>query len=215
MIRFRPTLQEELRHGEEAEQAPLRSGERGRPRSRASLASPPPGARHHAGRLRGARRLPAPAPLPARAHAPGARRLRARRDALLRPAQHPLCLEHRHRRVGARQAHPLLPAHRQRRSLGVGLRLRGAPPQALLPVAPRGPRARGQPRDARRDRAQGRPLQSGREGNQGHPREGRRGEDAARSRHVRAGNAVRAAGRGPRGARRPADDARRARGEEP
>src|SRR5258706_5522752 len=83
---YRP---EELRHGEEAEQAPLRSGERRRPRSRAPLAPPAPGARHHAGRLRGARRLPPPAPLPPRAHAPGASRFLPLRDALLRPAQHP------------------------------------------------------------------------------------------------------------------------------
>src|SRR5260221_12169215 len=82
MIRFRPTLNVELRHGEEAEQTPVRSGRRRRPGSRAPLAPPAAGARHHAGRLRGARRLPPPAPLPARAHAPVARGLRARRDAV-------------------------------------------------------------------------------------------------------------------------------------
>jgi hypothetical protein len=95
------------------------------------------------------RRLSAPAPLPPRAHAASARGVRASGDPLLRPAQHPLHLEHGHRRVGARQADPLLPAQRQRRSVGVGLRLGGPAPQALLSLAARGSHPRRQSRHAR------------------------------------------------------------------
>ena len=109
------------------------------PRRRRGSAAPlgpaHPGARPHAGGLRGARGLPAAARLSPGAHAPGAGPLRAGRAPHLRPAQHPLHLGHGDRRVGARQAHPLLPAHRQRRALGVGLRLGGPPPSALRALA--------------------------------------------------------------------------------
>ena len=57
------------------------------------------------------------------------------RAAVLRPAQHPLHHQHGDRRVGARQAHALLAAHRQRRPLRLGLRLGRAPPPALRAVA--------------------------------------------------------------------------------
>ena len=72
---------------------------------------------------------------------------------VLRSIQHPLHLQHGHRRVGARQADPLLPAHRQRRALGVGFRLGRAPSPALLPVAAEEPLPRRQSRHARGDRA--------------------------------------------------------------
>ena len=88
---------------------------------------------HHAGRFRGARRFPPPARLPPRAHARGAGATPGLGAMLsLRPAQHPLHHQHRDRRVGARQADALLPAHRQRRALHLGFRLGGAPPQAVL-----------------------------------------------------------------------------------
>ena len=89
------------------------------------------GAGPHAGRFRGAGQLPAAARLPARAHARRAVGIGARRAALLRSAQHPLHHEHGDRRMGARQAHALCAAHRQRRSVHLGLRLgREAPPAA-------------------------------------------------------------------------------------
>ena len=174
----------------------------------APLGPAAPGARPHAGGLRGARGLPPAARLPARPHAPGARALRPRRPARLRPVQHPLHLRHRHRRVGARQAHALVPADRQRRALGVGLRLGRAPPPALRAV------------DARAEQSL-----AGMVGMRGavSPKAGLfkqaaqeikdileargRGRHAARHRRGRAAVPVRAAGAGPRGARRPAGDA--------
>ena len=51
--------------------------------------------------------------------------------------QHPLPLGDGHRRVGARQAHALVPAHGQRRAVGVGLRVRGpAPPPSTRRRSP-------------------------------------------------------------------------------
>ena len=71
-----------------------------------------------------------------------ASRARARRSRTpasarcsVRPAQHPLHHQHGDRRVGARQAHALLAAHRQRRAVHLGFRQRRAPPQALRAVA--------------------------------------------------------------------------------
>ena len=59
----------------------------------------------------------------------------AGRAAVLRPAQHPLHHEHRHRRVGARQADALFAAHRQRRPVHLGFRLRGEASPAARAVA--------------------------------------------------------------------------------
>src|SRR6266849_4575682 len=65
---------------------------------------------------------------------PGA--LGAGRASRLRPAQHPLHLRHRHRRVGPRQADSLLSAHRPRRAVGLGLRLGRPAPSSLGAVPP-------------------------------------------------------------------------------
>ena len=92
------------RNGERnAPDALLRSGESG-----PSLGTAAAGARPHAGRLRGARRFPAAARIPARAHAKLAREVQARRAAGVRPVQHALHLEHGNRRMGARQADTLV-----------------------------------------------------------------------------------------------------------
>ena len=107
----------------------------GRRRSQAPLGPAAAGAGPHAGGLRGAGRFPPAARLSPRAHARGARALRPRRAALFRPAQHPLHHQHGDRRMGARQAHALLPPHRQRRAVHLGFRQRCAPPQALRAVA--------------------------------------------------------------------------------
>ena len=99
---------------------------------------PAAGARAHAGRFRGAHQLPAPARLSPGSHTCSTRRFRSWRAALLRSAQHPLHHKHRHWRMGARQAHALFAADRQRRPLYLGLRLgRQASPSACAVAAPR------------------------------------------------------------------------------
>ena len=75
--------------------------------------------------------------------------------------------EHRHRRMGARQADAIFTAHRQRRPVHLGFRLRGeAPPAACAVAAPR-PLPRGAPRPARRRRRGHRALQLRRARDQG------------------------------------------------
>src|SRR5262245_36812179 len=74
------------------------------------VASAAASALHDAGRFRRTRRLPPPAPLPAGAHASGAGKVGLGRDVVLRSVQHPVYLEHRHRRMGSRQTDPVLPA---------------------------------------------------------------------------------------------------------
>jgi len=71
------------------------------------------------------------------------------RAAGVRPDQHALHLEHGDRRVGARQADALDPAHRQRRAVRVGLRFRCASSQDLRAVAAEKPLPRRQCRPAR------------------------------------------------------------------
>ncbi len=188
----------------------------GRHRSAAPLGPSHPGARPDAGRFRGARQLPPPARLPAGARAPGAGALRPGCAAEFRPAQHPLHHEHRHRRVGARQADALLAAHRQRRSVRVGLRLgRQASPAARALAAPgplQGRHARAcaarcipMPACSRTAAEEIKSILRGR---------GRRRHAAGRRRH-RAADDVRAAEGRHRGARRPAGHARRAPDQEP
>src|SRR3989442_1567408 len=96
----RVTLVGENHNGRET--APRRAApcDAGRRRPATRVGPPPPGARPHAGGLRGARGLPPPARLPAGPGSPGPGRLRPWRAARLRPAQYPLHLEHGHRRVG-------------------------------------------------------------------------------------------------------------------
>ena len=103
------------------------------------------------------------------------------RAAVLRPAQHPLHHQHRDRRMGARQAHALLAAHRQRRSLHLGLRLGGQAPSAVRAVAAPGPLPRRPAGHARCGRHRHRPVPRGREGDQGASSGRRRGGHAARA----------------------------------
>ena len=89
------------------------------------------------GGLGAAHRLPAAALGPARSRQGGARGLRPRRAAALRPEQHPLRHEHAHRRVGARQERALRAPAARRRSDPLGLRLGGPPSPAVRAVAAR------------------------------------------------------------------------------
>jgi hypothetical protein len=133
----------------------------------------------------------------------------------LRLQQHPLRQRDPHRRVGARQDDPLRAAHAQRRAAPVGLRVGGqAPPAVQLPVAEPGERARRDDRPARRRRARGRPLHRAaqeiydilrEEGAADMPL----GVDIVEPPMLAA---LRLRASGPR---RPADDARRARGQSP
>ncbi len=79
-------------------------------------------------------------------------------------------------------------AHRQRRALGVGLRLRRAPPPPLRAVDSRAAVAGRHGRHARRRLAEGRPLQEGGPGDPRHP--ARRGRGGHAPRHRPGGAAV-------------------------
>src|ERR671914_2158727 len=97
--------------------------------------------RDDGGRLGGTRPLRPPPRGAAGADLVAPRRVGAGRAALLRHDQHPLHHRHPHRHVGAGQAEPLLSPPPARRADHVGLRLGGAPPPALQPVARRRPLA--------------------------------------------------------------------------
>src|SRR6267143_661167 len=143
-----------------------------------------------------------------------ARELRSRRAALVRPAQYPLHHQHGDRRVGARQADALFAAHGKRRAVHLGFRQRSAAPQAVRAVAAHRPLPRRIARPAGRDRSRCDAVSRCGEGDQIDPRCRRRRRHAGRRRRGRAADAVRAAESRHRGARRPAGDARGARGEE-
>ena len=91
------------------------------------------------GGLGAAHRLPATAPGPPRPRQGGARGVRSRRAAAVRPEQHPLRHEHAHRRVGAGQERALRAARRAApiRSCGTS-----APPRATTSCSRRGSRRR-------------------------------------------------------------------------
>ena len=166
------------------------------------------GARHHGRRLRGARRLPPPAPLSAGAGPAGAGEVRPRRAAGDGRQQHPLPHLHQDRRVGARQDLPLGAADAgQRRSDPVGLRLGRRAPPALCAVAQAGELQGGPARPARHGQPGVRADGAARQGDRrADPGRGRR-QDAGRRRHHRAADAVRAGEGGPQDRRRPADHA--------
>ena len=159
------------------------------------LGPPPAGARHHGRRLRGARRLPPHAPLPARPGASRARSLRSRRAAAVRRQQHPLRHLDQDRRMGARQAVALGAADPRRRSDPVGLRLGRRASPALLALAQAG-ELQGRPgRPARHRRSRLRPDEAPRRGDGLDPESRRRRQDADRRRHHRAADDVRTARR--------------------
>ena len=165
------------------------------------------GARHHGRRFRGARRLPAAAPLSPRPRPAGAGEVEPRRAAGVRRQQHPLPHLDQDRRMGARQALPLGAAAAQGRPDPVGLRLGRRAPQALHALAQAG-ELQGRPdRPARhrqpRLRADEAPCRGDR---LAHPR-GRRRQHAGRHRYRRAADAVRAGEGRTQDRRRPADHA--------
>ena len=177
------------------------------------LGPPSAGARHHGRRFRGARRLPAHAPLPARPRAGRARGLRSRRAAVVRRQQHPLRHLDQDRRMGARQAFALDAAAARRRSDPVGLRLGGGPSQALFAVAQAG-ELQGRPRRlARHGRSRLRPDEASRRGNGVDPQIRRRRQNADRRRHHRTADDVRTGKGRAEGQGRPAGHARSARGQ--
>ncbi len=167
----------------------------------------------HDGRLGGAGQPGPPPDLPPRPGEGGPRRLRPRRAAGLRPQQHPLHHEHPHRRVGPRQDDALRAPDAWRRAAPLGLRLGRQAPSPVLPVAAAREHPRRDDRAARRGGAGGRPLQPA---------------PPARSREscaegvadmplgvdiVEPPMLAALARRGDRRSRRPADHARRARGQ--
>ena len=104
-------------------------------------------------RLGGAleRRPPPHVPDRARPRRPGG--LGPGRGPAVRLQQHPLRHEHPHRRVGARQDDPLRAPDPRRRPAHLGLRVGGQAPPAQLPVAAPGEHPRRDDRPARRGRA--------------------------------------------------------------
>ena len=174
-----------------------------------------PGAGAHAGGLRGARGLQAPARLPPRPRAPRARALGAGRAPRVRPAQHPLHLRHRHRRVGARQADPLLAPERRRASPGSGTsaRRRGTIASTRRGSGPTTASPAWSACAARCRPSAGLFEQAARE-IKAHPQARGRGEHAARHRHGRAAISLRAPEGRHRGARLPAGHAGGARDQE-
>ena len=126
-----------VRHGRHHQARSDQDHRRGH-QSALQLGPPSAGARHHGGRFRGARRLPAHAPLPARARPSRARSVRPRRAPALRRQQYPLRHLDQDRRVGARQAFALGAPGARRRPHFVGLRLGRHAPQALCAVAQAG-----------------------------------------------------------------------------
>ena len=157
------------------------------------LGPPSAGARHHGRRLRGARRLPPPAALPARPRPCRAGEIRSRRAAAVRRQQHPLRHLDQDRRMGPRQAFALDAADPRPGSDPVGLRLGRRPSQALLAVAAAG-KLQGRPgRSARHRRSGVRPDEAPCRGDGLDPQGRRRRQDADRRRHHRAADDVRAA----------------------
>ena len=152
------------------------------------------GVRHHGGRFRGARRLPATASLSARAHQSGAGEVRPRRAPGLRRQQHPLHHLDQDRRMGARQALPLCAAHpHQQRSDPLGLRLGGRASQALRALAQAGELQGRAHRHARHRGAGFRPDGAARQGDRLAHSRGRRRQHAGRRRSDRAADDVRIA----------------------
>ena len=129
------------------------------------------------------------------------------RAAVLRHGQHPLHHRDPHRDLGDGQARPILPAHPRRRADPLGLRVGGATPQALQPVARRGTLAAGD-LDAARVGQEDAPKTS-REKIRVELELARPARRAGRRRHDRAAGAVRAsAGRHHRRRRAGADAGR-------
>ena len=95
--------------------------------------------RNARGRLGAAHRLPAAAPGPPRPRQGGARGVRPRSGAALRPEQHPIRHEHAHRRVGAGQERAVRAARRAAPSRSCGT---SDPPPATTSCSRRGSRRR-------------------------------------------------------------------------
>ena len=137
------------------------------------------------GGLGAAHRLPAAAPGPARPRQGGARGLRPRCAAALRPEQHPVRHEHAHRRVGARQERALRAAPARRGSDPLGLRLGRPPPPAVRAVAAAGELPRRRRADARRDARRDRHPGPARRADRARAARARPRWRAARGRHGR------------------------------
>ena len=177
------------------------------------LGPPSAGARHHGRRFRGARRLPAHAPLSARPRASGAGSLRSRRAVVVRRQQYPLRHLDQDRRMGARQALALDAAAARRRSDPVGFRFGRGAPQALFAVAQAGELQSRPGRPARHRRSGLRSDEASRRGDGVDPQIRRRRQNADRRRHHRAADDVRTGKSRAEGQGRPAGDAGSARGE--
>ena len=171
--------------------------------------------RHRRRRLGGPRRLRTSPHLPPRSREGSARGIRTRRAAPVRHEQHPVRHRHADRLLGVQQGRALRPAHADRRTADLRLRLggQGAPPAAPPPVRrdELGRREHGAPG---RDPSARRPAGARRAGDQVDHGRGRRRRHAARRGCRRDVDLPRARERGDRGPRRATGDGRCSRDQE-